>query len=236
MVSILVVDWFVVDCLVVDWFVVDWHLVDWLMVYFMVNFLMSWGCNDWSRVVVVMVLGDDWFDVVLFSVLVLRVMISFVVRRWSRVGVDWLSVRMLVYINNWVVVSFVLVVRVISWVGVDSLVVMMNFLMMNWLNLMGLIAFQIVRDSLVGHTNIISSGVMLMVIVMVPVVVVIMVVMSVLEFNSTVLIIMVVGTVFDFMISFVVNELVFHGMMFSLTSFNMGLNLVNASLLKWSMV
>lgn len=212
MVSILVVDWFVVDCLVVDWFVVDWHLVDWLMVYFMVNFLMSWGCNDWSRVVVVMVLGDDWFDVVLFSVLVLRVMISFVVRRWSRVGVDWLSVRMLVYINNWVVVSFVLVVRVISWVGVDSLVVMMNFLMMNWLNLMGLIAFQIVRDSLVGHTNIISSGVMLMVIVMV------------------------VGTVFDFMISFVVNELVFHGMMFSLTSFNMGLNLVNASLLKWSMV
>jgi len=47
---------------------------------------------------------------------------------------------------------------------------------------------------------------------------------------------MVEGAVIDFMISFVVNELVPHGVVLSFPTLNMWLNFVNACLLERSMV
>jgi len=60
---------------------------------------------------------------VLFSVLVLSSVGIFVVLSWSQVSVSWLSVGVLMNINNFVVVW---VMRISSWVGVDSLVVVMD--------------------------------------------------------------------------------------------------------------
>ena len=198
--------------------------------------VMSWLSNMRSRVIVVVVTGDDWVNSVLFSVLVLSGVGIFVVLSMSEVSVSWLSVGVLMNINNFVVVVVVWVMRISGWVGVDSLVVVMDCFVINWLNLVGLVFLKIVGDSLMWHSHVPFRSVMLMVIVWVSIVVMIMRVVSVLESNSAVFIIMVEGAVIDFMISFVVNELVSHGVVLSFPTLYMWLDFVNACLLERSMV
>jgi hypothetical protein len=77
---------------------------------------------------------------------------------------------------------------------------------------------------------------MMMVIVVMSIVVVIMVVMSILEGYSSVFIIMVEGAVINFMISFMIYELMLNSVVLSLATFNMWCNLVNACLFERSVV
>ena len=137
-------------------------------------------------------------------------------------------------INNSVMV--IRMVRVSSWVRVNSLVIVMDGFMMDWLYLMRSIAFDIMRDCFMWHEDIISSGMMVMVVVVVSMVVLIRMIMSVLELYNTVLIIVVVGVMINFMICFMVNKFVTHIMVFRLTALNMRFNLVNRCLFKRPMI
>ena len=141
---------------------------------------------------------------------------------------------MLMNINNSVMV--IRMVRVSSWVRVNRLVIVMDGFMMDWLYLMRSIAFDIMRDCFMWHEDIISSGMMVMVVVVVSMVVLIRMIMSVLELYNTVLIIVVVGVMINFMICFMVNIFVTHIMVFRLTALNMRFNLVNRCLFKRPMV
>ena len=189
-----------------------------------------------SRVVVMVVSSDDWINRVLLSVLMLRGMRRFVVFSWPIVSVSWLSVGMLVNINNWVMVWVMWVVRIDSWIGVDSLIVVVNSFVVNWLNLVAGVLFEIMRDSLVWNRDIPFRSVVMMVIIVVSIVVIIVMVVGVLEGDLSVLIIMMEGAVLDFVISFVVHELMSYSVMFSLTTLNMRRNFVDACLLERSMV
>ena len=137
-------------------------------------------------------------------------------------------------INNSVMV--IRMVRVSSWVRVNSLVIVMDGFMMDWLYLMRSIAFDIMRDCFMWHEDIISSGMMVMVVVVVSMVVLIRMIMSVLELYNTVLIVVVVGVMINFMICFMVNKFVTHIMVFRLTALNMRFNLVNRCLFKRPMI
>ena len=68
----------------------------------------------WRSVVVMSVTGDEWVDGVLFGVLVLSGVGIFVVLGVSVVSTGWLSVGVLLDINNIVMVWVVWVVRVSS--------------------------------------------------------------------------------------------------------------------------
>lgn len=68
----------------------------------------------WLSVVVMSVTGDEWVDGVLFGVLVLSGVGIFVVLGVSVVSTGWLSVGVLLDINNIVMVWVVWVVRVSS--------------------------------------------------------------------------------------------------------------------------
>lgn len=178
----MIVDWIDMNGvgIVVDWLMVDF-VVDIVMVVVMivvVNIVMSvnmvsWLSNMRSRVVVMVGSSDDWVNSVLFSVLVLSLVLRFPVLSWSIVSVGWLSVRMLMDVNNWMMVGVVWVVRISSWVGVDSLVVVVNGLTIDWMNLMFGVLFAVVRDSLVWNNYIPFRSVVLMVIMGVSVVVMI---------------------------------------------------------------
>jgi len=76
--------------------------------------VMSWLSDMRSRVVVVRVTGDEWVDGVLFSVLVLSGVGILVALSVSVVSVGWLSVGVLVNVNDIVMVWVVWVVRVSS--------------------------------------------------------------------------------------------------------------------------
>lgn len=178
----MIVDWIDMNGvgIVVDWLMVDF-VVDIVMVVVMivvVNIVMSvnmvsWLSNMRSRVVVMVGSSDDWVNSVLFSVLVLSLVLRFPVLSWSIVSVGWLSVRMLMDVNNWMMVGVVWVVRISSWVGVDSLVVVVNGLTIDWMNLMFGVLFAVVRDSLVWNNYIPFRSVVLMVFMGVSVVVMI---------------------------------------------------------------
>lgn len=179
----IVVDWlmvYFVGEIVVDWLMVDF-VVDIVMVVVMivvVNIVMSvnmvsWLSNMRSRVVVMVGSSDDWVNSVLFSVLVLSLVLGFPVLSWSIVSVGWLSVRVLMDVNNWMMVGVMWVVWISSWVGVDSLVVVVNGFTVDWMNLMFGVLFAVVRDSLVWNNYIPFRSVVLMVFMGVSVVVMI---------------------------------------------------------------
>lgn len=188
-----------------------------------------------SRVVVVVFSGDDWVDSVLFGVLVLGAVGVLVVLNWSVVSADWLGVGVFVHVND-CVVWVVWVVGVSGWVGVNSLVIVVNGFVVNWGNLVGPKLLEIVRNSLMWHGDIPLSSVVLVVSDRVSIMVESMLVVSVLEGNSAVLVIVVVGSVVDFVIGLVVDELVSHRVVLGLPALNMGSDLVNAGLLERSMV
>lgn len=234
--SIVVIDWVDVDAVGV---VVEWlDVVD--VVGDFVNCVHVWVVGvdvvsvlgDYrSRVDVVVFSGDDWFDSVLFGVLVLGGVGILVVLSWSVVSVDWLGVGVLMDINDWVVVWVVWVVRVAGWVGVDCLVIVVDGFVVDWGNLVGSEVLEVVLDGLMWHGNVPLSSV-----VLVGTSMSVCGVVGVLEGDVAVLIIMVVGSVVDFVISFVIDVLVSNRVMFGLSALNMWLNLVNAGLLERSVV
>lgn len=190
--------------------------------------VVCWLGDDWMRVDFVGGAGNDWVDGVLLGVLVLSSVGILVVLSWSDVVDGWLSVGVLVDIDDWGVVRVMRVVRVVSWVGVNSLVVVVDSLMVDWHDFVLSEPLDIVGDGLVWHGDVPFRSVVLVVAVWAVVVV--------LEADSAVLILMVVSAVLDFVVSFVIDEFVPHRVVLGLPSLDMGLNLVNAGLLEWSMV
>lgn len=138
---------------------------------------------------------------------------------------------MLLDVNNWVVMRVVWVVWIRGVISVDSLVIVVDSLTIDWSNLVGGVSFHIVGNCLVWHGHIPLGPVVLVVTVMA-----VGVVVGVLECNSAVLVLLVVSTVLNFVSNLMVIVLMRHGVVLSLTSFNMWLDLVNASLLERSMV
>ena len=109
--------------------------------------------------------SDIWVNFVLFSVLVLLSVCGFVVLSWACVGVDWLSVGVLVDIYDWVLPVFIGVMRVSSWVGIDGLIIMVDLLVVEWLNFVGSVVFDIMTDSFMWGCNIIFCHVVVMMVV-----------------------------------------------------------------------
>merc|ERR1719464_2414731 len=64
-----------------------------------------------------------WCNLMFLSVGVLLSVFTFVMVSWSVVGVDWLSVSMVVHIDDWVMVVGVWMVRITGWVSVNGLVI-----------------------------------------------------------------------------------------------------------------
>jgi hypothetical protein len=147
---------------------------------------------------------------------------------------------MVVNINNIVavvrIVRVMRVVRISSWIGINGLIIVMNSLMMDWRNLGSGIAFYIMGDSLMWHSYIIFSHVVVMIIMSVTMVVVVNVMMLVIKSNSTVFVVMVICTVINFMFSLVCDVFVLNIVMSYLVSLNMWLNLMDCSLFKRSMI
>ena len=172
---------------------------------------------------------------VFLSVCVLGGVSGFVVLSWASVGMDWLSVGVLVNIHDWVVVLIMGMVRVTSWVGVDSLVIVVDGLVVDWLNLVGSVALEIVSDFLMWRSHIVCCHVVVMVIIYV-VSMMTVIVVNILKLNLMVVFAVLVGTVVNFVFSLMVDKLMGNFVMLSLTSLNLWLNLVNGSLLKCSVV
>ena len=107
---VVVVDWLVVG-IMVDVVV---HISVYVGIVVMVIDVVGWLSDHWLAVVVVSVTSDDWVDGVLLSVLVLSGVGIFVVLGMSVVSAGWLSVGVLLDINNIVMVWVVWVVRVSS--------------------------------------------------------------------------------------------------------------------------
>lgn len=114
---VVVVDWLVVGIMVdIVVHVVDivWHISVDVGIVVMVVDVVGLESDLWLSVVVVRVTGDEWVDGVLFGVLVLSGVGIFVVLSVSVVSAGWLSVGVLLDINNIVMVWVVWVVRVSS--------------------------------------------------------------------------------------------------------------------------
>jgi len=112
----------------------------------------------------------------------------------------------------------------------------MNSLVINWNNLVLSPSLSVMGDSLVWHSNVPFRSVVLMSVVWVSEVVIAMSLVSVFEGDSAVLILLVVGTVLNFVISLMIFKFVSNGVMFSLSTFDVWSDLVDSSLLKRSMV
>ena len=79
-----------------------------------VSFVMSWLSDDWMAVMFsVMMRVSRWCNLVFLSIGVLLSVFTLVMVSWSVVGVDWLSVSMMVHIYDWVMVVGVWVVMVV---------------------------------------------------------------------------------------------------------------------------
>ena len=114
---VVVVDWLVVGIMVnIVVHVVDivGHISVDVGIVVMVVDVVGLESDLWLSVVVVRVTGDEWVDGVLFGVLVLSSVGIFVVLSVSVVSAGWLSVGVLLDINNIVMVWVVWVVRVSS--------------------------------------------------------------------------------------------------------------------------
>jgi hypothetical protein len=196
-----------------------------------VSLIMSWLSDDWMTMVFSMMMRVcRWCNLVFLSVGVLLSVFTLEMVSWSVVGVDWLSVSMMVHIDDWVMVVRVWVMRITSWVSVYGLVLVVNSLVVDWLNLVCCEVLKIVVNCLVWSSHIVLSHVVIVVATMSVVVV------NILEFNLVVVFTVLVCSVVNFVFSLVIDVLMSDGVMFSLMSLNMWFNFMDSSLLKRSMV
>ena len=196
-----------------------------------VSLVMSWLSDDWMTMVFSMMMRVcRWCNLVLFSVGVLLSVFTLVMVSWSVVCVDWLSVSMVVHIDDWVMVVGVWVVRITSWVSVYGLVLVVNSLVVDWLNFVGCVVLKIVVNGLVWSSHIVLCHMVIVVATMS------VVVINILEFNLVVVFTVLVCSVVNFVLSLVIDVLMSNGVMFSLMSLNMWFNFMDSSLLKRSMV
>lgn len=196
-----------------------------------VSLVMSWLSDNWMTMVFSMMMRVcRWCNLVFLSVGVLLSVFTLEMVSWSVVGVDWLSVSMMMHIDDWVMVVRVWVVRITSWVSVYGLVLVVNSLVVDWLNLMCCVLLKIVVDGLVWSSHIVLSHVVIVVATMS------VVVINILEFNLVVVFTIFVCSVVNLVLSLVINVLMSDGVMFSLMSLNMWFNFMDSSLLKRSMV
>ena len=196
-----------------------------------VSLVMSWLSDDWMTMVFSMMMRiSRWCNLMLLSVGMLLSVFTLVMVSWSVVGVDWLSVRVVVHIDDWVMVVRFWVVRITSWVSVYGLVLVVNSLVVDWLNFVGCVLLKIVVDGFVWSSHIVLSHVVIVVATMS------VVVINILEFNLVVVFTVLVCSVVNFVFSLVIDVLMSDGVMFSLMSLNMWFNLMDSSFLKRSMV
>ena len=196
-----------------------------------VSLVMGWLSDDWMAVVFSVVMRvSRWCYLMFFSVGVLLSVFTFVMVSWSVIGVDWLSVSMVVHIDDWVMVVGIWVVRITGWVSVNGLVLVVNSLVVDWLNFVSSIVLNIVVDGLMWSSHIVLSHVVIVMTTMS------VVMINILELHLVVVFTVLVCSVVNFMFSLVINVLMSNGVMFSLTSLNMWFNLMDSGLLKRSMV
>ena len=196
-----------------------------------VSLVMGWLSDDWMAVVFSVVMRvSRWCYLMFFSVGVLLSVFTFVMVSWSVIGVDRLSVSMVVHIDDWVMVVGIWVVRITGWVSVNGLVLVVNSLVVDWLNFVSSIVLKIVVDGLMWSSHIVLSHVVIVMTTMS------VVMINILELHLVVVFTVLVCSVVNFMFSLVINVLMSNGVMFSLTSLNMWFNLMDSGLLKRSMV
>merc|ERR1719266_2290904 len=157
---------------------------------------MSWLSDDWMTMVFSMMMRiSRWCNLMLLSVGVLLSVFTLVMVSWSVVGVDWLSVRVVVHIDDWVMVVRFWVVRITSWVSVYGLVLVVNSLVVDWLNLVCCVVLKIVVNGLVWSSHIVLSHVVIVVATMS------VVVINILEFNLVVVFTIFVCSVVNLVLS-----------------------------------
>ena len=180
-----------------------------IMVSIVVSVVMSmslvvgWLGNYWSAVIISMMVGvSRWGNLMLFTVRVLFCVLTLVMVSWSMIGMDWLGVSVLVYIDDWVVMVGVWVVWVTGWVSVYSLVFVFDSLVVDWLNIVRCIVLEIVVNSLMRCSHIILSHMVVMVSS------VSVVVVNILELYLVMVFTVFVRSVINLMLSLMINILV----------------------------
>ena len=185
------------------------HVVVSIMVSVVVSVVMSmslvvgWLGNYWSAMIISVMVGvSRWGNLMLFTVSVMFCVLTLVMVSWSMIGMDWLSVSVLVYINDWVVMVGVWVVWVTGWVSVYSLVFVFDSLVVDWLNIVRCIVLEIVVNSLMRCSHIILSHMVVMVSS------VSVVVVNILELYLVMVFTVFVRSVINLMLSLMINILV----------------------------
>jgi hypothetical protein len=180
-----------------------------IMVSIVVSVVMSmslvvgWLGYYWSAVIIsVMVRVSRWGNLMLFTVSVMFCVLSLVTVSWSMIGMDWLGVSVLVYIDDWVVMVGVWVVWVTGWISVHSLVFVIDSLVVDWFNFVSGKVLEIVVNSLVWCSHIILSHMVVMVSS------VSVVVVNILELYLVMVFTVFVRSVINLMFSLMINILV----------------------------
>ena len=180
-----------------------------IMVSVVVSIVMSmslvvgWLGNDWSTVIISVMVGvSRWGNLMLFTISVMACVLTLVMVSWSMIGMDWLGVSVLVYIDDWVVMVGVWVVWVTGWVSVHSLVLVIDSFVVDWLNIVSCVVLKIVVNSLMRSSHIVLSH---MVVMMSSVSVV---VVNILELYLVMVFTVFVRSVINLMLSLMINILV----------------------------
>ena len=213
------------------------HVVVSIMVSVVVSVVMSmslvvgWLGNYWSAVIISVMVGvSRWGNLMLFTVSVMFCVLTIVVVSWSMIGMDWLGVSVLVYIDDWVVMVGVWMVWVTGWVSVHSLVFVIDSLVVDGLNIVGNVFFKVVMNGLMRSSHIVLGH------VVVVVTSVSVVVVDILELYLMMVFTIFICSVINLMLSLMIDILVSDRVVFSFMSLNMWLDFMNSCLLKRSMV
>ena len=217
------------------------HVVMNVVVSIMVSVVMSivmsmslvvgWLGNDWSTVIISVMVGvSRWGNLMLFTISVMACVLTLVMVSWSMIGMDWLGVSVLVYIDNWVVMVGVWVMWVTGWVSIHSLVLVIDSFVVDWLNIVSCVVLKIVMNSLMRSSHIVLSH---MVVMMSSVSVI---VVNILELYLVMVFTVFVRSVINLMLSLMINILVSNRVVFSFMSLNMWFDFMNSCLFKRSMV
>ena len=213
------------------------HVVVSIMVSIVVSVVMSmslvvgWLGNYWSAVIISVMVGvSRWGNLMLFTVSVMFCVLAIVMVSWSMIGMDWLGVSVLVYIDDWVVMVGVWMVWVTGWVSVHSLVFVIDSLVVDGLNIVGDVFFKVVMNGLMRSSHIVLGH------VVVVVTSVSVVVVDILELNLMMVFTIFICSVINLMLSLMIDILVGDRVVFSFMSLNMWLDFMDSCLLKRSMV
>ena len=213
------------------------HVVVSIMVSVVVSVVMSmslvvgWLGNYWSAMIISVMVGvSRWGNLMLFTVSVMFCVLTIVMVSWSMIGMDWLGVSVLVYIDDWVVMVGVWVVWVTGWVSVHSLVFVIDSLVVDGLNIVGDVFFKVVMNGLMRSSHIVLGH------VVVVVTSVSVVVVDILELYLMMVFTIFICSVINLMLSLMIDILVSDRVVFSFMSLNMWLDFMNSCLLKRSMV